>query len=122
MEAADLQQAAMATDLSIWGLAMQADFVVKLVMLALLLASFWCWAIIFDKSRQMRRLKSKATEFEESFWSGGSLEELYDRIGSAPDHPLAMLFSVAMREWTLATSRGIPISTERGQVGLAADG
>jgi biopolymer transport protein TolQ len=118
MESVDLQQATMAADLSIWGLAMQADFVVKLVMLALLLASFWCWAIIFDKSRQMRRLKSKATEFEESFWSGGSLEELYDRIGSAPDHPLAMLFSVAMREWTLATSRGIPISTERGQVGL----
>ncbi len=108
----------MATDLSIWGLAMQADFVVKVVMLALLLASFWCWAIIFDKSRQMRQLKSKANEFEESFWSGGSLEELYERIGASPDHPLAMLFSVAMREWTLATSRGIPIATERGQVGL----
>ncbi len=118
MESVDVQQAAMATDLSIWGLAMQADFVVKLVMLALLLASFWCWAIIFDKSRQLRQLKSKANEFEESFWSGGSLEELYDRIGTAPDHPLAMLFSVAMREWTLATSRGIPIATERGQVGL----
>jgi biopolymer transport protein TolQ len=118
MEAVTLQPAGMTADLSIWGLAMQADFVVKLVMLALLLASFWCWAIIFQKIKQIRKLKAQASEFEDSFWSGGSLEELYERIGTTPDHPLAMLFAVAMREWTLGTTRGIPISDGQTQFGL----
>jgi biopolymer transport protein TolQ len=118
MEAVTLQPAGMTADLSIWGLAMQADFVVKLVMLALLLASFWCWAIIFQKMKQIRKLRAQASEFEDSFWSGGSLEELYERIGTTPDHPLAMLFAVAMREWTLATTRGIPISDGQTQFGL----
>ena len=118
MEAVTLQPAGMATDLSIWSLAMQADFVVKLVMLALLLASFWCWAIIFQKIKQIRKLKAQASEFEDSFWSGGSLEELYERIGTTPDHPLAMLFAVAMREWTLATTRGIPIADGQAHFGL----
>lgn len=118
MEAVTLQPAGMAADLSIWGLAMQADFVVKLVMLALLLASFWCWAIIFQKMKQIRKLRAQASEFEDSFWSGGSLEELYERIGTTPDHPLAMLFAVAMREWTLATTRGIPIPDGQAHFGL----
>ena len=118
MEAVTLQPAGMAADLSIWGLAMQADFVVKLVMLALLLASFWCWAIIFQKTKQIRKLKAQASEFEDSFWSGGSLEELYERIGTTPDHPLAMLFAVAMREWTLASTRGIPVADSQAHFGL----
>ena len=50
-------------------------------MILLLLASFWTWAIIFDKALRLRRLRSQAEQFEESFWSGGSLEELFDRIG-----------------------------------------
>ncbi len=118
MEALELHQAGMAADLTIWGLAIRADLVIKLVLISLLLASFWCWAIIFDKVRQLRRLRAKALEFEESFWSGGSLEELYERVGSAPDHPLALMFSVAMREWTLATSRGIRITDESAQNNL----
>jgi biopolymer transport protein TolQ len=118
MEAVELQAAGAAADLSIWGLVSHADFVVKVVLLILILASFWCWAIIFDKSRQMRRLRDKAAEFEDSFWSGGSLEELYERIGGAPDHPLAMLFTVAMREWSLATTRGLPFTDMRSQSSL----
>jgi len=112
------QAAALAGDLSIWALILQADMVVKIVMVILLLASIWCWAIIVEKARRMRRLTQQADQFEESFWSGGSLEQLYDRIGAAPDHPLAMLFSVAMREWTLATSRGVPVTDERAQWNL----
>ena len=106
------------TDLSMWALFLSADFVVKLVMLALLLASFWCWTIIFQKMKQIRKLRAQASEFEDSFWSGGSLEELYERIGTTPDHPLAMLFAVAMREWTLATTRGIPIADGQAHFGL----
>ena len=64
------------TDLSIWGLFLQADIIVQIVMVMLILASFWCWAIIFEKSLRMRRLDRQAVEFEESFWSGGSLDGL----------------------------------------------
>ena len=110
----------METDFSIWSLAMQADVVVKLVMVSLLLASVWSWAIIFEKARVFRGLSSKARAFEDAFWSGGSLKELYDRVGDAPDHPLAAVFSVAMREWTLAGERGLSMRDERGRGNLEA--
>ena len=71
-------------DLSLWGLFMQADIIVKMVMLLLIFASFWSWAIIFEKTFRLKRLGSKAEQFEESFWSGGSLEELYDRVSNRP--------------------------------------
>ena len=59
-----------------------------------------------NKIRFFRRLRQQAEQFEEAFWSGGSLEELYERVGSTPEHPLAALFVVAMREWTHAAKRG----------------
>ncbi len=75
-------ESTVASQLSLWTLFIQADIVVKVVMVLLLLASFWCWAIIFDKLMKLRHLVQQADEFEDSFWSGGSLEELYDRVGN----------------------------------------
>lgn len=95
-----------AADLSMWSLFLRADFVVKLVMVMLAAASFWSWAIIFDKVIRLRRLFGRADQFEESFWSGGSLEELYDRIGSRPLDPMASIFVAAMREWRRSAARG----------------
>ncbi|OFX14287.1 MAG: protein TolQ [Alphaproteobacteria bacterium RIFOXYD12_FULL_60_8] len=95
-----------ATSLSMWGLFMQAGLVVKAVMLMLIAASIWCWAIIVDKVMRIRRLNSQADHFEESFWSGGALDELYDRIGSRPVDPMSALFLAAMREWRRSASRG----------------
>ena len=92
-------------DMSIWGLFIQADFIVKAVMIGLILASFWCWAIIFEKIMRMRRLRRQASQFEESFWSGGSLDDLFDRIGSRPVDRMSAVFSSAMREWRRSTSR-----------------
>lgn len=97
----------MGHDLSVWGLFLQADIVVKMVMILLILASFWCWAIIFDKIRRMRRLWAQAEEFEETFWSGGSLEDLYDRIGDRPNNPMASIFTAAMREWRRSAAKGL---------------
>ena len=74
-------------DLSIITLFLQADTLVKLVLLLLLFASFWSWAVIFDKFVKLRRLRRDADSFEESFWSGGSLDDLYDRIGNASGRP-----------------------------------
>jgi biopolymer transport protein TolQ len=99
-------------DLSLLGLFMQADIVVKLVMLALLFASFWSWAIIFEKAMRLKRLNGRAGQFEESFWSGGSLEELFDRISNRPTDPMASIFVAAMREWRRSASKGLLVSDQ----------
>jgi biopolymer transport protein TolQ len=97
-------------DLSILGLFLQADIIVKVVMLILLLASFWSWAVIFDKLMRLRRLRRDASAFEESFWSGGSLDDLYDRIGNRPLDPLSAIFAAAMREWRRSAAKGLTAS------------
>jgi biopolymer transport protein TolQ len=94
-------------DLSIVGLFLQSDAIVKLVMLILLLASFWSWAIIFDKVMRIRRLRHAASSFEESFWSGGSLDDLYERVGQRPPDPMTAVFSSAMREWRRSAARNL---------------
>lgn len=86
-------------NLSIWGLFMSADLVVKLVMIGLIVASFWSWTIIFNKAMRIKTLFSSATHFEDSFWSGGSLEVLFERIGNRPGDPMSAVFAAAMREW-----------------------
>lgn len=86
-------------DLSLWGLFLQADWVVKLVMILLLLASVWVWAIVFEKVTTLRKMNRAADGFEDRFWSGGSLDELFMREGEQPMHPLAAVFGAAMREW-----------------------
>lgn len=95
------------TDMSIWSLFMAADPLVKLVMLLLLAASICCWAIVVDKVMAFRRERQNATDFEESFWSGGSLDELYDNTGAEANDAMSRVFVAAMREWRRATARGL---------------
>jgi len=86
-------------DLSIWALFIQADIVVKLVMVMLLAASVWVWAIVFEKFAALRRANREANRFEDRFWSGGSLEDLYEEEGKQPNSPIAAVFGAAMTEW-----------------------
>jgi biopolymer transport protein TolQ len=97
VDATNLGQAA--SDLSLWGLFLQADIVVKLVIFALLIASVWVWAIVFEKTTSLRRANRSADGFEDRFWSGGSLDELYDAEGEKPTNPMAAVFGAAMAEW-----------------------
>ena len=90
---------AQGTDFSLWGLFVEANFVVKLVMLGLLAASVWVWAVVFEKVVSLRKVNREATAFEDRFWSGGSLDELFDQEGDNPKHPMASVFSAAMNEW-----------------------
>ena len=92
--------------LSAWTLFMQADLIVKCVMGLLALASIWSWAIIFDKSLRMRSLFRQAEQFEEKFWSGTSLEDLFERIGQRPREPMSSIFVAAMREWRRSAGKG----------------
>jgi biopolymer transport protein TolQ len=103
-------------DLSMVGLFFRADFIVKIVLILLLAASFWSWSIIFEKTTRLRRLSRNTGAFEDAFWSGGSLEELYDRIAGKPEDPMAAMFSAAMREWRRSVSKGVNMREVRGSV------
>ncbi|MDQ4135729.1 MAG: protein TolQ [Pseudomonadota bacterium] len=97
MNPADAGQ--IAHDMSLWSLFWQAHIVVKFVMLGLLVASVWCWAIIVDKTLLFARARRAMDRFEEVFWSGQSLEELYRSLESRPGTGLSAVFVAAMREW-----------------------
>jgi biopolymer transport protein TolQ len=81
---------------------MRADYVVKAVMILLLVASLWSWTIIFNKLVALTGLKRKARRFEKLFWSGQSLDELYQQFAAHNDHPLAAMFIAGLREWRRA--------------------
>jgi biopolymer transport protein TolQ len=87
------------SDLSIWSLFLEADIVVKFVILLLLAASVWVWAIVFEKFASLRKARKSADAFEDRFWSGGSLDDLYEQEGAKPTHPIAAVFGAAMSEW-----------------------
>ncbi|MCJ9429583.1 protein TolQ [Kordiimonas marina] len=93
-----------APDYSIVGMFMSADIIVQGVMVLLLVASLWGWSIIFNTWSRVKTAKSAANEFEDTFWSGASLDELYNRIKGAPNHPIAAVFVAAMREWQRSLS------------------
>ena len=88
-----------APDFSLFALFMRADLLVKAVMLLLGLASFWSWAIIIEKLFAFRRARREADRFEQQFWSGQSLEELYAGLSRGRTLSMAALFVAAMREW-----------------------
>lgn len=95
-------------DLSMWGLFLQADLVVKLVMMILIFASVWSWAIIFEKRGTLKRLNKRAGKFEDSFWSGEPLDKLYQRVKKGKQDPLIKTFCAGMEEWHNGVSGGVP--------------
>ncbi|HBS23367.1 MotA/TolQ/ExbB proton channel family protein, partial [Thalassospira sp.] len=116
VDAVTLGQSVMAHDMSMWGLFMQAGIVVKTVMIGLMLASVWVWAIVIEKLIRLRKLRAQANTFEEAFWSGGSLEDLYDRIADQPRDPMSAIFVSAMREWRRSNARGVKGETMRARL------
>src|ERR1700735_4015812 len=100
MNPADVAAAAATPETSILEMFWSAHIVVKAVMLGLFLASLWCWTIIFDKTRLFRKFKNEMESFEQIFWSGQSLEELYTSLSNQTNNTAAAaLFVAAMREW-----------------------
>jgi biopolymer transport protein TolQ len=87
------------SDLSLFALFWQAHWLVKTVMLGLVGCSVWVWAIAIDKTFLFARMRKAMDRFEQAFWSGQSLEELYRSLSSRPTHSMAALFVAAMREW-----------------------
>ncbi|MDX8531560.1 protein TolQ [Mesorhizobium sp. VK25A] len=95
-----------AAHLSIWALFMQAGWVVKLVMIGLLCASIWTWAIIIDKLVAYSRMKLALNRFEQVFWSGQSLEDLYRTLSDRKTTGMGAIFVAAMREWKKSFEKG----------------
>ena len=86
-------------DLSLFTLFWHAHWIVKAVMIGLLVCSVWVWAIAIDKTVLYARSRRAMDSFEQAFWSGQSLEELYRSLSSRPGHSMGALFVAAMREW-----------------------
>lgn len=104
-------------DLSMIGLFFQADPIVKIVMLLLIMASVWSWTIIFSKRSTLRKLNRKANVFEDSFWSGEPLDKIYQRVKNSKPDPLLATFSAGMEEWQAGVAGGVP-HKESLQAGL----
>jgi biopolymer transport protein TolQ len=86
-------------DFSLWALFLRATFTVQVVMIMLIVASFWSWAIIVQKHLDLRRARSEAREFEETFWSGEPLDAVYDRVAADPQTASERVFVAGMTEW-----------------------
>ncbi len=96
----------MEMDFSLWALFLRATFSVKIVMLLLIVASFWSWSIIIQKFLDLRRARADAEAFEETFWSGEPLDAVYDRIGPEPPEAAARVFAAGMTEWQRSHRKG----------------
>jgi biopolymer transport protein TolQ len=94
--------------ISVVSLFKRADLLVQAVLVLLLLASIWSWTIIISKSIALSALRRRATKFEKVFWSGRSLDDLYQQFAPKPDHPMAAVFISALREWRRAFEGGAP--------------
>lgn len=94
------------SDVTLWSLFMQAGFVVKIVMLGLVGASIWTWAIVADKWISFGKFRRQLDQFEQVFWSGQSLEELYRTLADRKSSGMSAIFVSAMREWKKSFERG----------------
>ncbi len=92
-------------DFSMFGLFMQADIVVKSVIIILILASIYSWSVIVSKILRMRQLKKLEKEFEEIFWSGNSFEDLYETLNFNKIDPKSKIFCAAILEWKKSKSQ-----------------
>ncbi|MBU2890178.1 protein TolQ [Celeribacter halophilus] len=86
-------------DFSLLALFMRATFTVKIVMILLIVASFWSWSIIIQKFISYKKARAEAAAFDQAFWSGEPLDELYDQIAGGPMSAPERVFAAGMTEW-----------------------
>jgi biopolymer transport protein TolQ len=106
VQAAEVAGNVAAHDMSMFGLFMQADIIVKSIILMLLFASFWSWKIIFEKTMRYKQIRLRADKFEQDFWSAEALDEFYEKVKRRANHPYAVVFLAAMEEWARSEKGG----------------
>ena len=87
-----------ASTFSLFGLFTQSDLMTRFTSIMLVLASIYAWAIIIEKTFTLKKIKTQSFAFERKFWSGGSLEELFNSLRSKAVDPMAIVFIAAMKE------------------------
>ena len=85
---------------------LEADIVVKAIMVGLAVASLWSWAVIIDKAMRFSALNRQANAFEDAVGSGRSLEDVAAQAGPNPVHPLPRMLVIALADWREARTRG----------------
>ncbi len=88
-----------AQEFTMMALFTRATILVQIVMILLIAASFWCWALFIDKIIQYRKARTEADLFDQSFWSGEPLDILFDKIGAEPEGSTEKIFVSGMIEW-----------------------
>jgi len=101
------------TNFSLWQLFIRADFVVKGVIIILILASVYSWALIFEKFKLFKAIDKSSTLFEEKFWKARSAENFYNNLSNKNKDPLTSLFQSAMVELIKTKSKSSAVQTSR---------
>ena len=101
------------TDFSLIQLFLRADFIVKTVIILLILASIYSWALIFDKYKLFKRIDKSTSSFEEKFWKSKSAESFYNTLTNREKDPVANIFQTAMSELIKTKSKPNAIQSAR---------
>ncbi len=101
------------TDFSIIQLFLRADFVVKSVIIILIAASIYSWALIFEKQRLFKKIEKSTSNFEEKFWKSKSAENFYNNLSNTNKDPLTNIFQSAMVELIKTKSKSSSVQTAR---------
>ena len=101
------------TDFSLMQLFLRADFIVKAVIVILIAASVYSWALIFDKYRLFKRIEKSTTSFEEKFWKSKSAESFYNNFSNKEKDPVATIFQSAMIELIRTKSKSSSVQSNR---------
>jgi len=101
------------TDFSIIQLFLRADFVVKSVIIILIAASIYSWALIFEKQRLFKKIEKSTNNFEEKFWKSKSAENFYNNLSNKDQDPLTNIFQSAMVELIKTKSKSSSVQTAR---------
>jgi len=101
------------TDFSLAQLFLRADFVVKSVIIILIAASVYSWALIFEKQRLFKKIEKSTSNFEEKFWKSKSAENFYNNLSNKDKDPLANIFQSAMIELIKTKSKSSSVQTAR---------
>ena len=102
-----------ATDFSIMQLFIRADFIVKSVIIILIAASVYSWALIFEKYRLFKKIEKSSSNFEEKFWKSKSAENFYNNLSNREKDPLANIFQSAMSELIKTKSKSSSVQSAR---------
>ena len=111
------------TDFSLIQLFLRADFIVKSVIIILIAASIYSWALIFDKYKLFKKIEKSTNNFEEKFWKSRSAESFYNSFANRDKDPVANIFQTSMAELikTKSKSNSVQLARVSRVIEIAAD-